>query len=156
MLDRCFEGCVGLRVGVRSMAAAQVSRSERGLLCVGVRGRQGLPPLIAICDETDTYGGASATNAMACALEFLRREWQGVLPVQKSNIVEFDSDGGWDFVVPQWRAGGTPTVEFLPLRWADSAPRSEAALAGAFASQAEAVLAAIDEMRATGAWELHS
>jgi len=149
--DARLEGCLAIRVHVPSVASRTVVAHADGILCIGVGMRLGMPPLVAICDETDAHGGASATNAMEYVLDFLKNAWYLKLPVAEANIVQHDSMGYWDLVRPEWRQSEPPGVRFLPLKWLETEPRSEAALRGAFGEQAKRMLDVMNGMRASGA-----
>lgn len=146
-----LEGCFAIRVHVPSVASQTVVAHADGILCIGVNARLGMPPLVAICDETNEHGGASATNAMEFVLNFLKSAWSLAVPICEANIVQLDSMGYWDLVRPEWRRDGPPDVRFLPLKWLEKAPRSEAALRGAFGDQAKRMLDVMNVMRASRA-----
>lgn len=137
---------VAQRLRVDQLAPFKVSMGAGGLLCVGVRATQGLPGVLAVCDETEAHGGASATNSMERVLTLMASHWDGEFLVRGANIVELDSMGNWDLVVPTWERMQIQSVAFRPVKWVGCKPSSRQALLGVFGPMATTLLSALDSM----------
>jgi hypothetical protein len=114
------------RLRFANMLAAHPLPDPFGIRCVGVLGDQGEAPLLLVAD-TDENDGASATNVMFRLLPALVAEWKQ-FPVTSSIVIEKDSMGCFDMVVPTWHAENSRCeVRFTPLRYPSVPPRSRQA-----------------------------
>jgi hypothetical protein len=134
------------RLRVEQMYPMKVTMGGSGLLCIGVPEAHGCPALVAICDETAAHGGASATNSMEGVLTVLESWWAGKVAVSRSNIIELDSLGQWDVVLPTWRGACIETVAFQAVKWVDCRAGSKEALLGVFGPMGAQVLHAMETM----------
>lgn len=134
------------RLRVEQMSPMRVSMGESGLLCVGIPEAHGFPGLVAVCDETAAHGGASATNSMEGVLTVLESWWVGKVAVSRSNIIELDSMGQWDVVMPTWKGARIQSVAFQPVKWVGCRPGSREAVLGVFGQMGELVLKAMETM----------
>lgn len=134
------------RMRVEHLCPVKVSMRDSGLLCVGIREMQDCPPLVAICDETAAHGGASATNSMEGVLTVLESLWVGKVAVSRSNIIELDSMGQWDVVLPTWKGTRVQSVAFQPVKWVGCMAGSKEAMLGVFGPMGAKVLEAMKTM----------
>lgn len=135
-----------LRLCVTSAASLRIVEHKPGIQCLGFPAANGNPALIVVWDEDVLNEGASATNCIETVLRHLKERWAGVIPVEEALVVERDSAGDFDHAYPEW--GGSvaisrqqsPTVNWRPLRWPDTKPRSAAAFEAMFGTRAQVVL----------------
>ena len=143
------KGWLAQRVHVSQLGDFKLELGLGGVLCVGVRAAGTGHALVAICDETETHGGGSATNAMEGLLTWLKTRWEDSIDLQTSNVIELDSMGYWDRVTASWESGRVTRAAFSPIRAGASRPRSDQAMLLEFGDAGLGVLMALKAMDAT-------
>lgn len=144
-MEITLENCIGLRLAVESLSPLRISNYERGLICIGVGKKGGMPALLALCDPTDCYEGIGATRSASVVLSFLEHHWRLRMAVRKCNLVLLDQYGTWHHLGVRWNEGtGIDWIE--PVRWPEREPGSEDAFNGAFGGQASRTLGVLEEM----------
>lgn len=138
-----------LRLQVAPACTPRIRENAPGVVCIGMQGNDDAPPLIVVWDE-DPEGlneGASATNGMAEILRHLHKCWSTRFDVERAVVVQRDSDGAFDFVLPEWpsipTATGLARVHWRPLRFPPGAPRTFEAFRWMYGTRAEAALASV-------------
>ena len=147
---------LSVRVCVPISGGTCIEQDQPGIICCALPGAAGGQPLVLVADERERNEGASATNSIELVLSWLAQHWAGVLEVREALVVESDSSGDYDFVVPQWDTAVAQTrgrdvaCTWRPLTWPGAKARSEAAFRGLFGRRAELVLAERDALGTLG------
>jgi hypothetical protein len=134
---------ISTRLKFANMQAVHPDPDSSGIRCVGVLGEQGEAPLLFVADN-DENEGASSTNIMFRLLPALAEQWSR-FPVRSAIIIEQDSMGCFDRVVPTWHADNRQCeVRFTPLRYPSVPPRSRQAFEVLFGDCGRAALAHLE------------
>lgn len=136
------------RLRVTSAASQHIDLGLPGILCFGFPEEDGCPPLVVIWDE-DGNDGASATNCIETVLQYLAHEWRDQVNVREALVVERDSAGDFDNASPDWASPHSavrrrvPQINWQPLKWPGTEPRSREAFLAMFGARAQAILSAM-------------
>lgn len=118
---------------------------ERGIICIGVGAKSGLPPVVALCEAEDSTVGVPAMRSAGAVFSFLEHQWRLKMAVRKSNLVLLDQRGCWHHVGVQWQqARGIDWTE--PVKWPGQDAGCEDALIGVFGAQASRILGVLEEI----------
>lgn len=144
-METTLENCLGLRLVVKDISPLQITRLARGLICIGVGLKFGLPPLVAICDADDAVEGVGSREAAGSVVSFLEHQWRLRLPVRRSNLVVLDSRGKWQHASATGGSGSQ--AEMLgATRWPGCGEGSEESFLGVFGAQGQRVLGVLEEI----------
>lgn len=112
-----------------------------GIGCAGMYDAEQRRGLVVIADGRDKNPGASATNAITKVLQYLATHYGTTFKFADCRIAEIDSDGAFDAIETTWVAGETlKSVEFAPMFYGSSAPRTKEAFIGQFGAMGEQAL----------------
>ncbi|MCC5612511.1 hypothetical protein LC612_38920 [Nostoc sp. CHAB 5834] len=73
-------------------------------------------------------------------MRYLKHRLAGSIDLTCVNIVEHDSSGHYEHIHLSWARGNPSCVDWSPVRWLGTKPKSEAAFKGVFGMQANAAL----------------
>jgi hypothetical protein len=125
-----FPLVMGQSLRVDQLNPLRCSVGQSGITCVVVFKEDfDTPALVLIHDHGDVNDGVSATNAMPELLTSICKSLGLGSSITESRVIQHDSMGMYDQVVPRWRATGCDDIRcietgWLPLTWGNFEPRS--------------------------------
>lgn len=115
-------------LNVEQLHPVQIKDGEGGIRCVVSNSAD--RPLVLIVDETERFGGASASNAIEVVIDWLSKKMGPSFDWGTAQIYARDSVGMWDVASACFEDSELIQVELASLTWPGTEPRSDAAMKG--------------------------